>query len=133
CSSPLSGLRLPVLCWPIMRKRLAFHQESSILSRAWARMLGPRWWLTQASDASRLPVHLRLREALAKRQQKILLLWASNLNAGTVWVNCYYIRDLGTPFGGNKLSGIGRAGGLWSFEFYCDVQTICHRLGTFQG
>src|SRR5256885_1905802 len=78
CSSPLSGLRLPVLCWPIMRKRLAFHQESSILSRAWARMLGPRWWLTQASDASRLPVHLRLREALAKRQQKILLLWASN-------------------------------------------------------
>ena len=55
------------------------------------------------------------------------------LNAGTVWVNCYYIRDLGTPFGGNKLSGIGREGGLWSFEFYCDVQTICHRLGTFQG
>ena len=77
-NGPLSGLRLPVLCWPIMRKRLAFHQESSILSRAWARMLGPRWWLTQASDASRLPVHLRLREALAKRQQKILLLWASN-------------------------------------------------------
>jgi betaine-aldehyde dehydrogenase/5-carboxymethyl-2-hydroxymuconic-semialdehyde dehydrogenase len=58
---------------------------------------------------------------------------SSALNAGVVWVNCFYVRDLGTPFGGNKLSGIGREGGLWSFEFYCDVQTICHRLGTFQG
>jgi acyl-CoA reductase-like NAD-dependent aldehyde dehydrogenase len=50
------------------------------------------------------------------------------LNAGIVWVNCYYIRDLGTPFGGNKLSGIGREGGSWSFEFYCDVKTVCQRL-----
>lgn len=53
------------------------------------------------------------------------------LNAGTVWANCFFVRDLGAPFGGNKQSGIGREGGLWSFDFYCDVKTVCHRLGTF--
>lgn len=50
------------------------------------------------------------------------------LSAGTVWVNCYSIRDLAAPFGGNRLSGVGREGGSWSFEFYCDVQTVCQRL-----
>lgn len=44
------------------------------------------------------------------------------LDAGTVWVNCFFVRDLGAPFGGNGRSGIGREGGLWSFDFYCDVK-----------
>jgi 5-carboxymethyl-2-hydroxymuconic-semialdehyde dehydrogenase len=44
------------------------------------------------------------------------------LNAGTVWVNCFFVRDLGAPFGGNGRSGIGREGGIWSFDFYCDVK-----------
>jgi 5-carboxymethyl-2-hydroxymuconic-semialdehyde dehydrogenase len=44
------------------------------------------------------------------------------LNAGTVWVNCFFVRDLGAPFGGNGRSGIGREGGTWSFDFYCDVK-----------
>jgi betaine-aldehyde dehydrogenase/5-carboxymethyl-2-hydroxymuconic-semialdehyde dehydrogenase len=51
--------------------------------------------------------------------------------AGTVWVNCFFVRDLGAPFGGARLSGIGREGGQWSFDFYCDVKNICHRIGTF--
>lgn len=55
------------------------------------------------------------------------------LNAGTVWTNCFFVRDLAAPFGGNKQSGIGREGGLWSFDFYCDIKTICHRIGTFSG
>lgn len=44
------------------------------------------------------------------------------LNAGTVWVNCFFVRDLGAPFGGNGKSGIGREGGTYSFDFYCDVK-----------
>ncbi|SHN38100.1 aldehyde dehydrogenase [Cryptosporangium aurantiacum] len=44
------------------------------------------------------------------------------LNAGTVWVNCFFVRDLEAPFGGNGKSGIGREGGAWSFDFYCDVK-----------
>ena len=44
------------------------------------------------------------------------------LRAGTVWVNCFFVRDLRAPFGGSGLSGIGREGGTWSFDFYCDVK-----------
>jgi 5-carboxymethyl-2-hydroxymuconic-semialdehyde dehydrogenase len=44
------------------------------------------------------------------------------LVAGTVWVNCFFVRDLRAPFGGARHSGIGREGGAWSFDFYCDVK-----------
>jgi 5-carboxymethyl-2-hydroxymuconic-semialdehyde dehydrogenase len=51
--------------------------------------------------------------------------------AGTVWVNCFYVRDLETPFGGARDSGIGREGGRHSFDFYCDVTTVCERTELF--
>jgi acyl-CoA reductase-like NAD-dependent aldehyde dehydrogenase len=51
--------------------------------------------------------------------------------AGTVWVNCFYVRDLETPFGGARESGIGREGGHHSFDFYCDVKTVCERTALF--
>ena len=44
------------------------------------------------------------------------------LVAGTVWVNCFYVRDLRAPFGGARESGIGREGGTWSFDFFCDIK-----------
>ncbi|MFV0462548.1 MAG: aldehyde dehydrogenase [Nostocoides sp.] len=44
------------------------------------------------------------------------------LDAGTVWVNCFFVRDLAAPFGGNGASGIGREGGIWSFDFYTNVK-----------
>ena len=47
---------------------------------------------------------------------------SAQLNAGTVWVNCFFVRDLGAPFGGNGKSGIGREGGNHSFDFYCDIK-----------
>jgi len=47
---------------------------------------------------------------------------SGRLSAGTVWVNCFFVRDLSAPFGGNGQSGIGREGGTWSFDFYCDVK-----------
>jgi aminomuconate-semialdehyde/2-hydroxymuconate-6-semialdehyde dehydrogenase len=47
------------------------------------------------------------------------------LVAGTVWVNCFYVRDLRAPFGGSRNSGIGREGGTWSFDFYSDVKNVC--------
>jgi aminomuconate-semialdehyde/2-hydroxymuconate-6-semialdehyde dehydrogenase len=46
----------------------------------------------------------------------------ARLVAGTVWVNCFFVRDLRAPFGGAGLSGIGREGGSWSFDFYGDVK-----------
>ncbi|MET7987775.1 MULTISPECIES: aldehyde dehydrogenase [unclassified Streptomyces] len=44
------------------------------------------------------------------------------LVAGTVWVNCFFVRDLQAPFGGSRHSGVGREGGSWSFDFYCDLK-----------
>jgi 5-carboxymethyl-2-hydroxymuconic-semialdehyde dehydrogenase len=44
------------------------------------------------------------------------------VNAGLVWNNCFFVRDLRQAFGGNGRSGIGREGGTWSFDFYCDVK-----------
>ena len=47
---------------------------------------------------------------------------SSQLVAGTVWVNCFFVRDLRAPFGGAGQSGIGREGGTWSFDFYSDIK-----------
>ena len=47
---------------------------------------------------------------------------SAGINAGTVWVNCFFVRDLGAPFGGNGRSGIGREGGIYSFDFYSDIK-----------
>ncbi len=51
---------------------------------------------------------------------------SARLTAGTVWVNCFFIRDLRAPFGGAGLSGIGREGGTWSFDFYSDVKNTVY-------
>jgi len=51
---------------------------------------------------------------------------ADQLVAGTVWVNCFFVRDLQAPFGGARQSGIGREGGTWSFDFYADVKNTVY-------
>lgn len=49
---------------------------------------------------------------------------AQQVRTGFIWVNSFGIRDLAAPFGGIKRSGIGREGGDWSFEFFCDVKDV---------
>ena len=53
---------------------------------------------------------------------------AARLDAGIVWVNSWFLRDLRTPFGGSKQSGIGREGGIHSLEFYTELKNVCIRL-----
>jgi aminomuconate-semialdehyde/2-hydroxymuconate-6-semialdehyde dehydrogenase len=53
---------------------------------------------------------------------------AQQLNVGITWVNCWFLRDLRTPFGGVGLSGIGREGGIHSLNFYSELNNICVRL-----
>lgn len=53
---------------------------------------------------------------------------AQQIDAGIVWVNAWFLRDLRTPFGGVKLSGIGREGGMWSLNFYSELKNICIKL-----
>ncbi len=54
--------------------------------------------------------------------QEIAARVSSEVVAGTIWNNCFFVRDLGAPFGGSKSSGVGREGGQWSFDFFCDVK-----------
>ena len=54
---------------------------------------------------------------------------AAALEAGIVWVNCWLFRDLRTPFGGMKQSGIGREGGEEALRFFTETKNVCIRLG----
>ena len=53
---------------------------------------------------------------------------ANAIEAGIVWVNSWFLRDLRTPFGGSKQSGIGREGGVHSLEFYTELKNVCIKL-----
>lgn len=50
---------------------------------------------------------------------------AENLHAGIVWVNTWLLRDLRTPFGGVKQSGVGREGGFEVLQFFTEPKNIC--------
>jgi acyl-CoA reductase-like NAD-dependent aldehyde dehydrogenase len=66
----------------------------------------------------------------SKNEERAMRL-ARQVVAGTVWVNCFFVRELAAPFGGSRNSGIGREGGNWSFDFYCDVKNIAAMKGSF--
>ncbi len=53
---------------------------------------------------------------------------AAGIEAGLVWVNSWFLRDLRAPFGGVKMSGIGREGGVHSLNFYSESKTVCVKL-----
>jgi aminomuconate-semialdehyde/2-hydroxymuconate-6-semialdehyde dehydrogenase len=53
---------------------------------------------------------------------------AAALEAGIVWVNCWLLRDLRTPFGGVKDSGIGREGGFEALRFFTEEKNVCIKL-----
>jgi aldehyde dehydrogenase (NAD+) len=53
---------------------------------------------------------------------------ASGLRVGTVWVNCYDVFDAGAPFGGFKMSGIGRELGPYALQLYTEVKTVTMAL-----
>jgi aminomuconate-semialdehyde/2-hydroxymuconate-6-semialdehyde dehydrogenase len=53
---------------------------------------------------------------------------APQMKTGITWVNCWFLRDLRTPFGGVGLSGIGREGGLHSLNFYSELNNVCVKI-----
>jgi aminomuconate-semialdehyde/2-hydroxymuconate-6-semialdehyde dehydrogenase len=53
---------------------------------------------------------------------------SQRIECGICWVNSWFLRDLRTPFGGSKESGIGREGGIHSMEFYTELQNICLKV-----
>ena len=55
------------------------------------------------------------------------------VRAGTIWVNCFLVRDLTAPFGGTGISGIGREGGDYALDFYSDLKTFQVKEETTHG
>ncbi len=53
---------------------------------------------------------------------------ANTIHAGIVWINCWLLRDLRTPFGGVKSSGVGREGGFEALNFFTEPKNICLKL-----
>ncbi len=53
---------------------------------------------------------------------------AAAIDSGTVWINCWLLRDLRVPFGGMKESGVGREGGFESLSFFTEAKNVCVRL-----
>ena len=57
---------------------------------------------------------------------------AQAIDTGMCWVNSQNVRDLRTPFGGVKASGIGREGGDYAFDFYCETEIVHIALGSHE-
>lgn len=53
---------------------------------------------------------------------------AANIQTGIVWINCWMVRDLRTPFGGMKSSGVGREGGTEALRFFTEPKNVCVKL-----
>jgi aminomuconate-semialdehyde/2-hydroxymuconate-6-semialdehyde dehydrogenase len=53
---------------------------------------------------------------------------ANNLHTGIVWINCWLLRDLRTPFGGVKASGVGREGGFEALHFFTEPKNVCIKI-----
>ncbi len=53
---------------------------------------------------------------------------AAAIESGTVWINCWLLRDLRVPFGGMKESGVGREGGFDSLKFFTEAKNVCVKL-----
>ena len=53
---------------------------------------------------------------------------AANLQSGIIWINCWLVRDLRTPFGGIKHSGVGREGGFEAIRFFTEPKNVCLKL-----
>jgi acyl-CoA reductase-like NAD-dependent aldehyde dehydrogenase len=82
----------------------------------------------QLANATDFGLAAMLYTRAAARAQRV----AAAVVAGTVWVNCFFVRELGAPFGGARQSGIGREGGQWSFDFFCDVKNVAIKHDSLQ-
>lgn len=113
-----------------------FENTSPSMEISQSEVFGPvLTWQTFSGDDEAIEIANNTQYGLAAMlftsNEARAMSMASQLIAGTVWVNCFFVRDLAAPFGGSKDSGIGREGGVWSFDFYSDIKNISVKKGSF--
>src|SRR5207245_9732631 len=86
--------------------------------------------LAGAEEAVRLAIRTRygLAASLWTRGLSRAHRVSAQLHSGIVWVNCWMLRDLRTPFGGVKESGVGREGGMDALRFFTEPKNVCVKL-----
>jgi hypothetical protein len=90
--------------------------------------VGIEAWVDAGALMLGLPVTPGNRPQVVGNLERLAVI-AARLDAGTVWVNCWMLRDLRVPFGGVKDSGIGREGGHEALKFFSDVSNVCIAIG----
>ncbi len=80
------------------------EEEALALANASSYGLAATIWTTNMAKANRM---------------------AAGVESGIIWLNCWLVRDLRTPFGGMKNSGVGREGGVHALEFFTETKNIC--------
>lgn len=78
----------------------------------------------QIANATRYGLSCTIWTSNLKRAHRV----AHAIHSGIIWVNCWLLRDLRTPFGGMKDSGIGREGGEEALRFFSEPQNVCIKL-----
>jgi aminomuconate-semialdehyde/2-hydroxymuconate-6-semialdehyde dehydrogenase len=113
-----------------------FVQDDPAWEIAQQEVFGPvLTWLTFQSDDEVIAPAKGTNDGLAgtlfSRNGARAMRIASQVVAGSLWVNCYFICNLAAPFGGSRNSGIVREGGAWSSVFYSDIKYISVPKGSF--
>lgn len=85
-------------------QRFSTHEEAVVLANATEYGLAASVWTQNVSRAHKI---------------------SAQLESGIVWINCWLVRDLRTPFGGVKNSGVGREGGWEALRFFTEPQNVC--------
>ncbi len=109
------------------------RQESEVVQR---EVFGPvLTWQSFADEEEAIALangtHYGLAAMIFSRNEDRAMRVANRVVAGSVWVNCFFVRELAAPFGGSRDSGIGREGGNWSFDFFCNIKNIATLKGSF--
>ncbi len=101
----------------------------TITSKNWSTMRSiERWFLVKRITTMWCLLAYGLAATVWTTNLQVAHRMAARLHAGIIWVNCWLLRDLRTPFGGVKQSGVGREGGFEALRFFTEPKNICIKL-----
>jgi aminomuconate-semialdehyde/2-hydroxymuconate-6-semialdehyde dehydrogenase len=107
--------------------RLANSTTYGLTASLWTTDMGKAMRVSDAIESGKFPLNCSLLDHLLME----LIRFAEPFQTGMVWVNTWLMRDLRTPFGGIKESGVGREGGLHSLHFFSEEKNVTLAYNTY--